>query len=747
MIPRAPLRIAALALLAACSPAAPAPLVAPAITASATTPLPRPAASATAGGEPGAAPVREIRDAYFGTTVVDPYRWMEAPGSREFATWLQQEDAHARRTLDALPDRAALLARIQELDHAGSRAWDAETWGGKVFYLVAEPGKEARCLYVRDGLGGPERLLVDPDPGGADAAIEAFTPSIDGRLVAYVTTSGVLHVVETGTGHALVDTVDRVQPGGVAWLPDGRSFFYTRLPKPAGGGRIRALGGRVHVHRLGLDPERDAAVFGAGVTPEIPLGDDAVSFGVAPPGSRYVFAAAHHGVKAELSLYMAPRSTLAGKDTPWRKLADGSTDAITAFDVRGDDLFLLGRRGAPRGKVLRMSLSHPDLARASTLIAEGTRVIDAIGAARDGLYVRATEGGTSHLLRIGWKGKAARPIEILTLPTEGTIAMIYTQPLSEGALFQLDGWTTSPRWYTWDAAAGQARDTGIVPPSLVDYAGITAVRTTAVSADGTAVPLSILHRKDLARDGAHPAWLSVHGAFGASIEAGFSPERLAWLERGGVYAVCHARGGGEGGEAWHDAATLQQKARTAEDLVACAETLAREKLTSPARLGVVAWGAGAIPASAAITRRPELFGAAVILGGLTNPLRLDATDAGALAAPELGAIANEAGFRALLALDAYQGVTPATRYPAILLTTGLADPRSDLAHPIPTTSLRVEPWQAGKLAARLRAATTSGEPILLRAEARAAPPRAQREAELADLMAFLFAHLGGSQGH
>ena len=232
MEPRAPLAIAALTLLAACSPAAPAP-IAKAITAAPPPALPRPAASAIA--EPGAAPAREVRDIYFGTTVVDPYRWMEAPGSREFATWLQVEGAHARRTLDALPDRAAWLARIQELDHAGSRAWDAEAWGGKYFYLVAEPGKEARCLYVRDGIGGPERLLVDPDSGGAEAAIEAFTPSIDGRLVAYVTTAGVLHVVETGTGHALADTLDRVQPGGVAWLPDGRLFFYTRFPKPAAG--------------------------------------------------------------------------------------------------------------------------------------------------------------------------------------------------------------------------------------------------------------------------------------------------------------------------------------------------------------------------------------------------------------------------------------------------------------------------------------------------------------------------------
>lgn len=740
MGPRAPLRIAAFALLAACSPAA--PIAAPAITtAPSSAALPRPTAIAASSLEPGAAPVREVRDTYFGTTIVDPYRWMEAPGSRDFAAWLAAEGAHARRTLEALPERRALLTRIQELDHAGSRAWDAEAWGGKYFYLVAEPGKEVRCLYVRDGIGGPERLLVDPDPGGAEAAIEAFTPSIDGRLVAYVSMAGVLRMVETGTGRALGDTLDRVQRGGVSWLPDGRSFFYTRLPKPVAGGRLRPLGGRVHVHRLGVSPERDVAVFGAGVTPEIPLGDDQVSFGVAPPGSRYVFAAAHRGVTAELTIYAAPRSDLAGKDTPWRKLTDAA-DAVIDFDVHGDDLFLLSRRDAPRGKVLRTSLTYPNLARASTRIAESERVLTSIGAARDGLYARAVEGGTSRLLRIAWKGKGARPVEVATLPAEGTISMLYTQPLADGALFQLDGWTTSPRWYAWDPLAGQARDTGIVPPSLVDFSSITAVRAVATSADGTAVPLSILHRKDLVRDGAHPAWLSVHGAFGTSIEAGFSPERLAWLERGGVHAVCHARGGGEGGEAWHQAATQQQKARSADDLLACADHLVRERFTAAARLGGEAWGAGAIALSSAITRRPELFGAALILGGVTNTLRLEATDSAALAAPELGTLATEAGFRALLAMDATQHVTPRTRYPALLLTTGLADPRSDLAPGGLATIPSVEAWQPAKLAARLRAATTSKRPVLLRVHEASGPQRAQREAELADLMAFLLAELG-----
>ena len=739
---RAPLWIAALALLAACSPAAPAPRLAPPREAAAPrAALPRPRAALSP--DPDAAPVREARDTYFGTTVVDPYRWMEDPSGTDLAAWLRAEAARSRRALDALPERRALLARIEELDHAGSRAWDAKAWGGKVFYLVAEPGKEARRLYVRDEKGGPERLLVDPEPGGAGAAIEAFTPSIDGRLVAYVSTAGELRVVETGTGRALGDALDRVQPGGVAWLPDGRSFFYTRFPKPAAGGPILPLGGRVHVHRVGVASDRDVAVFGQGLTPDLALGDDAVSVGLAPPGSRYVFAAARHGLAAELTIYFAPHRALAGKDTPWRKLTDARADAVIGFDVHGDDLFLLTRRDAPRGKVLRTSLAHPDLARASTRIAEGARVLTAIGAARDGLYARAVDDGVSRLLRVAWKGKGARVVEVVPLPLEGTISMLSTQPLAAGALFQLDAWTTSPRWYAWDPAAAAPRDTGIVPPSLVDFSSIAAVRVSAASADGTPVPLSILHRKDLARDGAHPAWLSVFGAFGAALEPGFSPERLAWLERGGVYAVCHARGGGEGGAAWHEAATTQHKARSAEDLLACADYLVRERFTSPARLGGEAWGAGAIPLAAAVIQRPELFGAALLLGGLTNPLRLEAMDAGALAVPELGSLTTEAGFRALLAMDAYPRVTPGTRYPAVLLTTGLADPRSDLA-PFPlAAALRVPAWQPAKLAARLRAATTSGKPILLRVPEPSGSRRTQREAELAELMAFLLAALGG----
>lgn len=747
MDPRAPLRhvalalALALALAAACSPAA--PIAAPGL-ATTVTALPRPAAGAASSveREPAAAPVREVRDVYFGAAVVDPYRWMEAPGSPELAAWLRIEAAHARRALDALPDRAALLGRVQELDRAGSRAWDAAAWGGRYFYLVAELGKEARCLYVRDGLGGPERLLVEPDPRAPEAAIEAFTPSLDGRLVAYVTVGGVLRVVETGTGRPLGDTLDRVQAGGVAWLPDGRSFFYTRLAKSAAGAGLRPQGGRVLVHPLGVSPERDAAVFGAGVTPEIPLGDDAVSFGRAPPGSRYVFAATHRGVAPELAIYVAPRSGLAGKDTPWRKLTDAA-DAVVAFDVHGDDLFLLSRRGAPRGQVLRTSLTFPSLAKATTRIAESERVLTAIGAARDGLYLRAVEveDGTSRLLRVAWKGKGLRPVELAPLPREGTIRMLSTQPLADGALFQLDAWTTSPRWYAWDPRLGQARDTGIVPPSLADFSAITVTRALVPSTDGALVPLSILHRKDLARDGAHPAWLSVHGAFGIAIEPGFSPERLAWLERRAVYAVCHARGGGEGGDAWHEAAAPAHKARSADDLLACADYLVRERFTSPQRLGGEASGAGAIALGAAITRRPEAFGAALLLAGLTNPLRFEASEGTAPAAPELGSIAAEAGFRALLAMDTYQHLAPGARYPAVLLATSLADPRSDLAPGDAAARLRVDAWQPAKLAARLRATSASGRPVLLRAPDPAASTLSAREAELADLMAFLLAEL------
>jgi prolyl oligopeptidase len=256
----------------------------------------------------------------------------------------------------------------------------------------------------------------------------------------------------------------------------------------------------------------------------------------------------------------------------------------------------------------------------------------------------------------------------------------------------------------------------------------------ARSADGTKVPLSILQKKDLARDGSHPTWLRGYGAYGNIWDPRFDPMHLAWLERGGVIAMCHPRGGGDYGDAWHRAGQLATKPNTIADFLACAHELVDEKLTSPAHLSGEGMSAGGILIGGAITAEPELFGAAVIRVGMNNALRFEQIPIGPFNTSEFGTVKTEEGFRALLAIDAFHRVKDKTAYPAVLVTTGITDSR-------------VSPWQSAKMAARLRVASTSGKPVLLRVDFESGhgigSSRSQIEAERADELAFLLTELGG----
>jgi prolyl oligopeptidase len=649
---------------------------------------------------------------------------------------------YTRSVLDGLPLRAELLGRVKELDNAGSLVLSAQRWGGKLFYLRSDPGKDTYKLYVAGGLKGKERLLVDPEAlasGDKHFSIDYFAPSRDGRLVAYgLSPSGsemsVIHVIESATGRELPDVIDRARYASISWQPDGRSFFYKRDRKlpPDAPDTERFIKARVHLHTLGAPPDSDPAVFGYGVSPEITVPDEAFPSVYSPPSGQHVFAVVEHGVQQELTVYVARRSAVAGEKTPWKKLLD-TEDEVTDFDVRGDDLYLLSHHGAPRFKIVRTSLTRPDIAHASAVVLEGDSVVRRFVVAKDALYVQQLDGGLGRLLRVPFQGGTAAPI---ALPVEGTVRELSAQPEEPGALFRLTSWTVSPELCVFDPKIGKVLDTGIIPPGTVDFSAITSEEVKARSADGTLVPLSIVRRKDLAKDGSHPTLLEGYGAYGVTREPAFDPMGLAWLERGGIFAVCHVRGGGEYGEDWHRGGKLLTKTSSIKDFVACAQYLVDEKLTSPARLAGEGTSAGGIVIGGAITRSPDLFAAAVIRVGMTNALRFEQIPIGPFNTSEFGTVKTREGFQVLWDIDAYHHVEPGTRYPAVLLTTGITDPR-------------VSPWQAAKMAARLQAATASGKPVLLRVDYGSGhgigSTKSQLEAERADKYAFLLKELGSAR--
>jgi len=701
-------------------------------------------ASVTAIAQTRPAPlaVRSVADTYFGVTVQDPYRYLENLKDPEVIAWMKGEAAYANSVLGKIPGRNELFKEIQVRgDAVSARINSVQVVGPKVYYEKRLATDNIFKLYVRDGFKGKERLLVDPDAvkskDGEHSAIDYYAPSPDNKYLAYgISTGGseqsVIHVIDMATGKTLPDSIDRANFANPSWLPDGR-MVYSRLQKMADGAPVtdKYRNQRVYIHKLGDNPDNDVLLFGAGVSPLATLTSEENVFAYNPLGTSHVLALAINGVQRELRVWVAPLSALNGDKTPWVKITD-STDDVTDLAAQGDALFLMSHKGAPRFKVLRTSLAKPDLATAEVVVASGESVVNAIATAKDALYVRKMNGGNSELFRVDYAPNA-KPQQV-ALPFIGDLDGLVTDQRLPGAVFSLGGWTRFGGYFEYQPAASKVVDTGLQPQGKFDNPGtLVATEVQVKSHDGTLVPLSIVHKKGLKLDGTNPTIVYGYGAYGISQTPFFRPTWLPWFDRGGVLAVAHVRGGGEFGQDWYKAGYKATKPNTWRDAIACAEWLVTNKYTSTPQMSIMGGSAGGIFVGRAITDRPELFGAAVDQVPASDMMRAEFSANGVPNIPEFGTVKTEEGFKGLFAMSPYHWVKDGVKYPAVLLTTGFNDPR-------------VDSWEAGKMAARLQAATASGRPILLRinfdeGHGMGSTKKAQYE-ERADTFAFLFWQAG-----
>ncbi|MBV9613484.1 MAG: S9 family peptidase, partial [Acidobacteriaceae bacterium] len=701
--------------------------------------------SAVAGAQtkPPTAPVRPVTDDYFGTKLVDPYRWMENSKSAEFQTWLKQQADYTQAVLAKIPSRSQLAARLQSLSNAATTVAGAQRVNGRYFYSKTLPTDNNRKVYVR--MGDQERILIDPEKISTKEkhySIDWFYPDDAGKLVAYGISQGgsedsVLHIIDSDSGRELGEQIDRARFGVVSWFPDGKSFFYNRQQKLAPGAPPAAayLNSRTYIHRVGSSAETDIPVFGRNLSPTIEIAEPDFPFLIITPGNPAVLGVVAHGVQREATIYAASLSVFStgspdASKISWRKIADVNDD-VTGAAVHGDQVYLLTHHDASRFKVVRTSISAPNPAEAAVVVPAGEGVLQDIQPARDALYVKVLDGGIGRLLRVPYED-GAKP-KAVALPFEGSLPELSTNPQEDGALVLMASWTKSPVVAEYSPETGAVNDTKIAPPSEVDFSGIEVREVKAKALDGTLVPLSILYKRGMRLDGSNPALLMGYGAYGITMDPSFAPTRLAWLERGGVYAVAHVRGGGEYGEDWHKGGQKLTKQNTIGDFLACADYLIEQGYSSRKKLSGQGGSAGGITIGGAITQQPQMFAAALINVGDNDALRSETMPSGPANIPEFGTVKTEEGFRALYAMDAYQHVKDGTPYPAVLLTTGSNDPR-------------VEPWQAAKMTARLQTASSSGKPVLLRVDYDAGhgigSTKSQRIAELADEYSFLFWQLG-----
>ncbi len=670
--------------------------------------------------KPPVAPMRPVTDDYFGTKVVDDYRYIENLNDPEVQSWFKSQDAYARATLASIPGRDKLLARLKEFSASNlARVTFVQRLPGDLyFYEKLLTGERVFKLYVRKGLSGEERVLIDPEKVAvtpANAAkgtnnIAYVDISQDGRSVAVGITPGgsendtEIHVFDVATGHETGDVILRALHGEPQWLGDNRSFVYGRLqdlPPDAPKAELRQKY-RAYLHVLGTNATNDPAVFGYGVVPTVDVDPIHEIKVFVAPGSRYAIARINPGVSPNSSYYIEPVDAVGRSNSAWRKLADLS-DKVKDVAVHGDDLYVLTFKNASRYKILRTDARHPDLSSAEVAVPPGDAVVDSVSAAQDALYVQVLDGGIDRILRVSYGPQPK--VEHVSLPLEGRAIPAAWDPRVPGIVLRLNSWTDLGNFFSYDPRTRQATNTQLAQPGAYsrDDNG-EAVNVKVRSYDGTLVPLSITYRKGIKLDGSHPTILGGYGAYGTvSVRPAFAPVSIAWTERGGIHAVCGARGGGEYGEDWHLAGKGPTKPNTWRDFIACAEYLIDKGYTSPAHLAGEAVSAGGILIGRAITERPDLFGAAIIGSGHLDALRSETTANGVGQTPEHGSVKTEDGFKALYAMSAYHHVQDRKPYPAVLFTIGMNDPR-------------VDPWMSAKMTARLQAATSSGKPVLLRVD-------------------------------
>ncbi|MBA3945563.1 MAG: S9 family peptidase [Herpetosiphonaceae bacterium] len=675
---------------------------------------------------------RPVTDTYHGSTVVDEYRWLEDADDPAVREWTAAQNRYTRTVLDAIPARASVHQHLHELYTASSADYYVLTKRGTTLFAIKfQPPKEQPLLVTLQSMDdlASERVILDPaalDPSG-NTTIDFYVPSRDGSIVAVSLSEngseeGTLHLYETATGREVGDLIARVTyptaGGDMAWNADGTGFFYTRYPR--GDERPpedRNFFQQVYFHRLGTPTEQDTYEIGR----EFPR---IAEVELRPSEDyRYLLATVAHGDGGEYAHFLRDH---AGRWSQMTRFEDQMTHVEFGAD---DALYLLSRKNAPRGMVLRLPLATPDLAHAETVIVQGEDTIQSFTPTASRLYVTELTGGPSHIHVYGYDGNDQAVLPLEPVSSIGQVLHLDNDTI----VFRSTSFITPPAWYRFDPADEEPVKTALIVTSPADFSDVEVTRAFATSQDGTQVPLNIMHRKGLALDGTNPTILYGYGGYGISLTPTFSVRRRLWLDYGGVYVIANLRGGGEYGEDWHLAGKLTRKQTVFDDFIASAEHLIDIGYTQPAKLAIEGGSNGGLLMGAALTQRPDLFRAVIAFVGIYDMLRVELDPNGAFNVTEFGTVQNREQFETLYGYSPFHRVVDGTAYPAVMFVAGENDGR-------------VNPANSRRMTARLQAATTSGRPVLLRTSASAGHGMGtalnERIAEDADVFVFLVDQLG-----
>ena len=686
--------------------------------------------TATAPATPPKAKTEVVEDNIHGHKIADPYRWLENSQASDTQQYVHDELAYTRSILDPLPGRAQTHQRLTQLLSIGTIG-TPQLGGSFYFYTRREGTQNQPVLFVREGINGKDRTLLDVNQLAADGtvALDWWFPSEDGKYVAYGTSAGgseesTLKVIETASGKQLPDTIERTRFASVAWKKDNSAFFYSRHPKKGdvpSGEEVYHV--KIFYHVMGTDPAKDPLIFGEGRKaqdiPGVQLADD---------DDRWLLITVFQGwAKSEMYL----QDLKAG--TPPVEITSGK-DFLYSGEVYQNKLYITTNEDAPRSRVLVVDAANPKRENWKEIVPQSDAVLQNSAIVGGKLGAQYEKNASSLLKLFQLDGKF---IDDIPLPAIGTVSGTGSKWNRQEIFFGFQSFTIPPSIYHYDLSSRKTNLWDKVNAPGIDPSAYEVHQLWYTSKDGTKVPMFVFHKKGLELNGHNPTLLTGYGGFNVSLTPSFVGGRYIWLEHGGIFAVANLRGGAEFGEDWHQAGMLQKKQNVFDDFISAAEYLISQKYTDKDHLAIQGGSNGGLLVGAAFTQRPDLYRAVVCQVPLLDMLRYQNFQIAKLWIPEYGSAEDSKQFDWLYAYSPYHHVKPGTQYPAILFMT--AD-----------TDTRVDPMHAKKMAALMQAEAANGQsrerPILLRIETKAGhgagKPITKQIEEGTDIYSFLFWQLG-----
>ena len=687
----------------------------------------------------------DLVETQFGEVVADPYRWLEndVRTDKAVADWVAKQNSLTQGYLAQLPQRAWFAQRIKAL-------MDYERFGlprkaGSHYFYMRNSGLQNQSqLFVRKGLNGAPKLLIDPNAWAKDGAtaLDAWVPSKNGKLLAYSIQDGgsdwrTIKVLDVTTGKDLVDGIKWAKFTNIAWV-GSEGFLYSRFPEPQAGAEFQSLNKNqaIYFHRIGTPQAQDELVYATPDEPELGHSAEVTHDG------RWVVITTSKGTDSRYAIHIMPL----GKDRKWQAqtVVAGLEHSWNLIDGIGDSLYFVTNKDAPRMKVVRADLKKQGLYRIpcagsdkpddvcleprpefTDIIVERPETLDRAQIVGDRLILAYLKDAKSMAEVRSLDGK---PVQQIALNAIGTASGFSGEPGDPETFYAFSSFNQPSGIYRFDARTGKSEPFAL--PKLTFNPDEYAIEQRFYnSKDGTRVPMFVVRRKDVAQAGkAVPTLLYGYGGFDISLTPGFSAVRMAWLEAGGAFALANLRGGGEYGKAWHDAGRLNNKQNVFDDFIAAGEYLIAQGITPKTGLTIQGGSNGGLLVGAVVNQRPDLFAAANAAVGVMDMLRFDRFTAGRYWVDDYGYPSKEADWRVLRAYSPYHNIKVGVEYPAMLVTTADTDDR-------------VVPGHSFKYTAALQAAKAGDKPHLIRIETRAGhgsgKPTDKAVAEGADILAFL----------